>query len=456
MSGGKNKQNNPTYQGEQYLRRVSTALLKKIGVLGKYDSALPHGCGLTIYCGEAYFVGEGSLTRTWTCYSQDRKEQLTIHFVISQSQLTQAYSVYLTAWAVDALVSFLSDNARTLEDFAGDFHLTTVLGRPLDEQEAAEEIYREMVFSLVEECGALACVPFEVLDKLSLTKYEGAESKGRIAIAFCTKKQQLRQQCAWVLKAAAPVDEEHVRQLRKLVAGVARGCALAFLANPQTHAATCVGVIPEKAANGLCPVIVELDGPMKWKFRYQGTVLFQRVHNGYQIDQSDNQKELQRAIEKTFGIDNFTSSPLKRTLDRIKSKHGAAVIIADFKGGKSSNTVSRIEQLLKHRKAMAVNFNQAACQAYNGCEKNNPDAAVELISSAAAMDGAVVVDLQGRIRYVAVILDGLSCTKGDLARGARFNSVNNFVADLSNTDQVLGVVLSEDGGADIIRARKKA
>lgn len=454
MSGENNKQNKPTYQGEQYLQKVSTVLLKKIGVLDKDAPTLTPCCGLTIRCGDAHLAAADSRTRTWICCSQEGKERLAIHFDICQSQLTQAYTIYLTAWAADALVSFLSDSAPTPKSFAEDFRFTTVLGRPLDEQEAAEEIYRAMAFSLAEECGSLACVPFEVLDKLSLTKYEGAESKGKIAIAFRTQEQQLLQQCAWTLKEAVPVDVEYVRQLRKLVAGVGKGCALAFLADPQVRAAMCVGVIPERAANGLCPVVVELDGPMKWKFRYQGTVLFQRVHNGYQIDQSDNQKELQRAIEETFGIDDFTSSSLKRTLDRIKSKHGAAVIIADFEYGKSPRTVARIERLRTDSKAMAVAFDQAAYQAYNGCEKNDPDAAIELISSAASMDGAVVVDLQGRIRYVAVILDGLSCTKGDLARGARFNSVNNFVADLSNTDQVLGVVLSEDGGADIIRMKK--
>ena len=455
MSGEKNKQNNPTYQGEQYLHRVSIELLKKIGVLDQDVPLLPPSCGLTIRCGDTHSAVEDSHTRTWTCCSQDGKERLTIHFDIYQSPLTEAYTIYLTAWAVDTLVSFLPGSTFTPKDFTEGFHFTTTLGKSLDEQGAAEEIYRKMTYRLAKECEALVCVSFEMLDKLSLTKYEGADSKGKICIAFRAQEQQLLQQCAWLLKEAVPADESRVRQLRKLVAGVGKGYALAFLADPQEHAAMCVGVIPENTANSLCPVVVELDGPMKWKFRYQGTVLFQRIHNGYQVDQSENQLNLQRAIEETFGIDDYACSPLKRTLDRIKSKHGAAVIIADFEGNKSSNTVSRIEQLFKHKKAMAVDFNQEVYQAYHGCERKEPDEAVELISSAAAIDGAVIVDLQGHIRYVAAILDGLSCTEGDLARGARFNSVKNFVTDLSKTDRVMGIVLSEDGGADIICKKKK-
>ena len=431
------------------MQRVSNALLRMIGVLGKDDNAQSPDYGLTIHYGEDCLVVAGGVTKMWSCSSQDGKERMTICFDICQSQHTQACTVFLTTCVTDVLLSFLSANVITPKDFTGDFHFTTVLGKPLDEQMAAKEIYRAMAFRLAEEYGMLACVSFEVLDKLSLTKYEGAESKGKIAIAFCEQKQQLFQQCAWTFKDDVPVNEEHVRQLRKLLAGTGKGCALALLADPETRKATCVGVIQEKEVSNLCPLVVELDGPIKWKFRYQGTVLFQRVHNGYQIDQSDNQKKLQRVIEETFGIDDFASSTLKRTLDRIKSKHGAAVIIADFEGGKSPSTITRIEQLRTNNKAMAVDFNQAY-QAYNGCEDNNQDAEIELISSAASMDGAVVVDLQGHIRYVAVILDGLSCTKGDLARGARFNSVNNFVAELSATDQVMGVVLSEDGGADII------
>lgn len=452
MSGKNNKQNNPTYQGEQYLQRVLTTLLKKIGVLDKDAPALLPSCGVTIRYGNSSLAAADRLTRTWTCRSQDGSERLTIHFDICQSQLTQAHTIYLTAWVVHDLVSFLSNSAPTLEDFASGFYFTTLLGRPLDEQEAAEEIYRAIAFNLAEECGALVCLPFEMLDKLSLTKYEGAESRGKIAIAFRAQERQILQQCAWTLKETVPVDVAHVRQLRKLFAGVGKGALLAFLADPQVRTATCVGVIPEEAANDLCPVVVEMDGPMKWKFHYQGTVLFQRVHNGYQIDQSDNQKELQCAIEETFGINDFVCSPLKRTLKMIKSKHGAAVIVADFEDGKSSGTVSRIEQLWKDKKAMAVDFAQTAYQAYNSYAKEDLDAAIELISSAAAMDGAVVVDLQGRIRYVAVILDGLSRTAGDLSRGARFNSIKNFVVDLSQSDRVMGIVFSEDGGVDIICA----
>lgn len=458
MSGKKNRQNNPAYGGERYLRRVLIELLKKIGVLDKEDDHLRFGCGLVIRRGIKRSAAKDSQTKTWSCRSEKDKKLYEIHFNISQSQLTQAYTVYLTAFLSDVLMSFLSNSAPTLEDFDGDFHFITVLGRPLDEEEAAEEIYRAMSFSLAEEWEKLIRVPFEVLDRLSLTKYEGAESKGKLAIAPVEQKSQLLQRCIWSLKEAAPVNEGRVRQLRKLLAGVGKGCALAVLANPQTREAMCVGVIPEEEASDLCPVIVELDGPMKWKLRYKGTVLFQRVNNGYQIDRSDNQKELQRAVEETFNdITNFASSPLKRTLDRIRSKHGAAVIVADLDGGKdgkSPKTVERIETLQKHKKAVAVEFNQTVYQTYTGSdEEKELDDAIEQISSAAAMDGAVIVDLQGHIRYVAAILDGLSIKEGDLARGARFNSIKNFVADLSRTDQVMGIVLSEDGGADIISTK---
>lgn len=429
------RQNESTYGGIPYLNGVVTALLKRIGLLD-------HNV-LTIRCEASSLPLEAEtvLTKTWHCYSHNKGISLPIYFDIFQSQFTQANTVYLTELMVDVMLSFLSNT--TLEDFDDNFHFINGNYRPMNEDIAAEELYRAMSFRLTAECEKLVGIPFDVLDRLTLTRYEGVESKGKLAFAFCIDSSELVQQCDWTLQEPATANVEHVRLLRKLLEGTGKDCALAFFKD------TCVGMISEKKTRDLCPVIVELDGPMNWKFRCQGTVLFQRTHNGYQIDKSDNQINLRNTIESVFGIHGFDNSRLKHTLDRIKSKHGTAVIIADFNNNKSPHTVERFKTLSENRTAMAVSFDSGMYLDYD--EKEKIEAAVEIFSSAASMDGAVVMDLQGHIRYLAAILDAHSNTVGNIARGSRFNSVNNFVIEMKKYgDQVMGIVLSEDGGADII------
>ena len=443
-------QNNSKYSGMTYLKEVATELLKKIGLLEDDDKKLTSGCGLAIRFEESpRFPGNNNgLTKTFHFYSQNREKQLTVCFDIFQSQITHASTVHLISHVADILISYLS--GTTLEDFAGKhFCFTTILNESLTAKMAAENLYREMVFGLATEWEKLIHVSFEVLDKISLTRYEGAKSKGKLAFSVCTNSNVLCQQCDWTLEETALADVDHVRLLRKLLAGTGKDCALAFFADPQADPymspATCVGVISENKAQSFCPVTVKLDGPMNWKFCYQNEVLFQRTHNGYQIDKSDIRLKLEHTIKRIFGI-NYSNSQLKKTLDRIKSKHGAAIIIADFNNAKQIQ--KRLKKLHQDKKAMAVNFSQDIYQ------NAALDTAIENISSAAAMDGAVVIDLQGRIRYVAVILDGRSKVVGDLSRGARYNSIKNFVYSLN--DLVIGIVLSEDGGADIIYKEKKA
>lgn len=64
------------------------------------------------------------------------------------------------------------------------------------------------------------------------------------------------------------------------------------------------------------------------------------------------------------------------------------------------------------------------------------------------IDGAMLVDGDGRCHAIGVILDGLATPNGTPARGARFNSALRYVE--SHKEPVLVVVVSEDGYVDLI------
>jgi hypothetical protein len=72
----------------------------------------------------------------------------------------------------------------------------------------------------------------------------------------------------------------------------------------------------------------------------------------------------------------------------------------------------------------------------------------ELLRRVTSVDGAVLLDAEGRCHAVGVILDGRAAARGRPARGARYNSAVRYVTDASAP--TLAVVISEDGRVDVL------
>ncbi len=72
----------------------------------------------------------------------------------------------------------------------------------------------------------------------------------------------------------------------------------------------------------------------------------------------------------------------------------------------------------------------------------------EMVASLTSIDGAVLLDAEGRCHAIGVILDGLASQHGTPERGARYNSAWRYVD--SRQASTLAVVISEDGMFDVI------
>ena len=77
----------------------------------------------------------------------------------------------------------------------------------------------------------------------------------------------------------------------------------------------------------------------------------------------------------------------------------------------------------------------------------------ELLIGLSAIDGALIADYQGNIHAIGAILDGESVVEADMARGARYNSLKNYVNWLVGcreyeSNQCFEVIISEDGRID--------
>lgn len=64
------------------------------------------------------------------------------------------------------------------------------------------------------------------------------------------------------------------------------------------------------------------------------------------------------------------------------------------------------------------------------------------------IDGAVLLGVDGKCYAIGVILDGTAISRGDPARGARYNSVLRYMS--SRNHIAFGVIVSEDGSVDAI------
>jgi hypothetical protein len=71
-----------------------------------------------------------------------------------------------------------------------------------------------------------------------------------------------------------------------------------------------------------------------------------------------------------------------------------------------------------------------------------------LLRQLTAMDGAVLIDPQGKCHAIGAILDGQAAGKGDPARGSRFNNAVRYLN--SSPPSAIIVVYSADGSVDIL------
>jgi hypothetical protein len=90
-----------------------------------------------------------------------------------------------------------------------------------------------------------------------------------------------------------------------------------------------------------------------------------------------------------------------------------------------------------------------AARLANQCTRIEPSVlGDDMVRRVTAIDGAVLLDAEGRCHAVGVILDGRATEKGRPERGARYNSAQRYVSDASTP--TIAVVVSEDGRVDVL------
>lgn len=175
---------------------------------------------------------------------------------------------------------------------------------------------------------------------------------------------------------------------------------------------------------------VEIEGPQKFKISFAKKDLFRVLDSQPQLVQKAYEQQWAQ-IQSAFKIPYNTAELewVDAFLSEINSSnHGAAVIFMDL--AQSTKASKYMKRLKKNGRGYAVNCEQEA--------------------SLTVMDGAVIIDIKtGKIAYCGMIVDGLVKEVGDMARGARHNSIATFCTYFNSKykEPVAAIVFSEDGGS---------
>ena len=124
-----------------------------------------------------------------------------------------------------------------------------------------------------------------------------------------------------------------------------------------------------------------------------------------------------------------------------EQKHGTSIIISDKAEEEST-------RLCKKKRAIRI-------QKYVFFDRSITDKAQEkIIKKFTSIDGALIISPDGVCYAIGVILDGKAVENGDTGRGARYNSLNNYVSWAKEEKDIkaisMAIVISEDQTIDCL------
>ncbi|MFB8215013.1 diadenylate cyclase [Streptomyces anulatus] len=290
-----------------------------------------------------------------------------------------------------------------------------ILGASTDEivRSATEHMLRTMIYC----AGYWFASDFHLLmNQLSSLPYEGREGAGRLVLARAEDPA-----VEVDLKLAAPVKNRNTPAVRKLLEG--SGPTADVLSNGEfVYGLGTVRPNYDPASDSVFVFTFLRRG--YWELSHAGTALLATRDGITSLPKHVLDESYFRDLS-----DRLFSEPDDDALTQAaqaigKHRHGAMLVIsADAKGEarRLSPQSWAVEPTL-----LSDNF----------------------LTQLTDMDGAVLLDPQGRCHAIGVILDGSARGEGDPARGSRFNNAVRYLG--SEHPPAIVVVYSADGGIDIL------
>jgi hypothetical protein len=314
-----------------------------------------------------------------------------------------------------SILEFLSScsNALRIPDVGEDLNILRRSG-PEFIRNAADNLLKTLAYKFHGHHFNL----FEIFNLISSQYYEGLESRGRIIIST-NEHPSINQ----TLMFSSPINLSNHKAIRKLMEMTSE--TISLLANGNEVFG--LGYVTEYDAEKEDLFIIDFKGHFKWELKHNDKTLIVVEYRQPKLpkERMDNELFADHLI-RIFSIidENDINLLWDIILAATEQKHGTMVVISN----KANEEAERLN-------GQCINI-----------EPTNLSS--ELMSLVTAIDGAVLLDPNGKCHALGVILDGLATDKGDPARGARYNSAIRYLE--TQVNECLIVVVSEDGHINLI------
>ena len=272
----------------------------------------------------------------------------------------------------------------------------------------------------------------EVMTRLSATHYEGSESEARI---YFTHRaiNTLEVLCADGEKDRE-INEKNVRMIRKLMEISKRNTAYLYAEKKGKEKLYTISRLVQCRKQTEEDIYVKFSGFMHWSLFEGEREIFSYYHGRYEFNATKEDRSYIKKIEEFRNVDQRMIRELVEILRN--QKHGTAAVLFD-NNDRAKYEADRLCQMKRGIRILS-----------NICYDKESGWNEEQILSVTGIDGALFIDHDGKCLAIGVIVDGEITIIGDAGRGARYNSIANYIELNKNC---VGIVISEDGMVNVIQ-----
>lgn len=235
--------------------------------------------------------------------------------------------------------------------------------------------------------------------------------------------------------------EENLRTIRKLMeAGSGEQGLLVERSEGEDRICMFASVEDLKSCKSVSDKHVEFRGHLNWKVCMEEQVLIWYREGVYYFPEMDLGKESwEEELKDMEGLCQGQRKSITQIVEILKNqRHGTSLVFLDK--GSLEEEVERLSPLGR--------IHEVELFSLMGHK--------EQLMGFTAIDGALMVNLDGECRAIGSILDGDAVIKGNPGRGSRYNSLANYVKRFYERKGQDGricfaVVLSEDGFVNVVK-----
>lgn len=231
-------------------------------------------------------------------------------------------------------------------------------------------------------------------------------------------------------------DESNIRVIRKLMEIVNHSeLMLAVQYKEEIDSWKITGLVSNRLENK--DVIIWFNGKMSWSMSIGIEEQFKFAKGKYELNIGDSEEERLDNLVST--VDENYKCTVKEIVRILQQqKHGTSAILLD------GNCIKReVDRLCNVNRGIPV---------YPFDFRTGDRNKIGLTN----IDGALLLDENGICYAIGIIVDGKVIKKGENGRGARYNSIDNYICWLKREmypeSSPIGIVVSEDGMVDVIQA----